>query len=188
MIIQDGSFWVRADHFPIEFCQRVDLFSEMAGSILMHNMICIGRQWWRCYCRIHHMIFRWWIYTDIHLFRSIKIQMNMYIMRPRPTSWVESRHVWEVSPESKKPHLCCKLASTAWNNRVGWKYEEQATAERCFVETRPLKDACCRFGEKEQVAVRLKQSKARAYLGGGSLLAGITPAQETSLGIKGDGC
>eukprot|EP00438_Fugacium_kawagutii_P030898 Skav215851 [mRNA] locus=scaffold1630:188974:190149:- [translate_table: standard] len=69
----------------------------------------------------------------------------------------------EVSPGSKKPHLCCKFAWTAWYDRKGLAYTQQATAERCFSETRPVEDACCRIGEEEQVAVRLKQFKTRAF-------------------------
>eukprot|EP00438_Fugacium_kawagutii_P015670 Skav217047 [mRNA] locus=scaffold1849:7466:9570:+ [translate_table: standard] len=68
----------------------------------------------------------------------------------------------EVSPGSRKPHLCCKLAWTVWFDRKGLGYTKQATAERCFGETRPVEDACCRIGKEEQVAVRVKQIKAKA--------------------------
>ena len=66
----------------------------------------------------------------------------------------------EVATGEKRPHLCCKLAWSAWYNRV---------FQLCTEELRPLEsDVCCRVGEEEQkVGVHIKQAKGLGSLGAG---------------------
>eukprot|EP00435_Cladocopium_sp_Y103_P062085 s1069_g23.t1 len=68
----------------------------------------------------------------------------------------------EVSPGKKKPHRCCKLAWTAWTDRVGWRYTRQATFELCTKEERPVPpEVCCRVGIGEQkVGIRIRKAEA----------------------------
>eukprot|EP00913_Durusdinium_trenchii_P031037 g29067.t2 len=82
--------------------------------------------------------------------------------QPERSRWFHG----EVATGEKKPHLCCKLAKSAWYNRVGWRYKRQANFQLCTEELRPLEpDVCCRVGEDEQqkVGVHIKQAKGLGY-------------------------
>ncbi|CAK9011260.1 unnamed protein product [Durusdinium trenchii] len=72
--------------------------------------------------------------------------------QPERSRWFHG----EVATGEKRPHLCCKLAWSAWYNRV---------FQLCTEELRPLEsDVCCRVGEEEQkVGVHIKQAKGLGF-------------------------
>lgn len=98
--------------------------------------------------------------------KNVKSMNDCPDFKTNKKTWDPEHARWfhpEVSPGSKTPHLCCKLAWTSWFDRKGLSYTKQETAQRCFSEVRPLsKDACCCIGKEEQVAVRVKQIKREA--------------------------